>query len=172
MPLELSSKPLARHEFLNFRTYVRRGEERGIYFLSEWIPNRLAVFLGPRLYGLPYRLGEFEYRTEIACAAREVAAGGKRFSCRARWDALDVGEPCAAGGEAEFLLERYTAFTVRGGKVRRFRITHEPWRKREAEVAIARRDLLGDIPMGDLCGAHYSEGIRDVGISWRRAAAR
>ena len=34
------SRPLAEHEFLNVRTYVRHGETRGIFFLAEWIPNR------------------------------------------------------------------------------------------------------------------------------------
>src|SRR4051794_27138473 len=32
--------PLATHEFLNARTYVRHPGGRGIYFLAEWIPNR------------------------------------------------------------------------------------------------------------------------------------
>ena len=56
--------PLARHEFLNLRTYVRVGDLRGIYFIAEWIPNRLAVLLGPRTYGLPYRLGRLHYEVD------------------------------------------------------------------------------------------------------------
>jgi hypothetical protein len=55
------TKPLATHEFLNVRTYVRQGGERGIHFLAEWLPNRLAVLLGPRTFGLPYRLGRLDY---------------------------------------------------------------------------------------------------------------
>src|SRR3954466_5107482 len=51
------SAPLAEHEFLNLRAYVRVNGERAIYFISEWIPNRLAALIGPRTYGLPYRLG-------------------------------------------------------------------------------------------------------------------
>src|SRR5829696_5541135 len=49
--------PLAHHEFLNVRTYVRCGDDargdggggdvRGIFFIAEWIPNRLAAFVGP-----------------------------------------------------------------------------------------------------------------------------
>src|SRR4051812_9887848 len=53
--------PLATHEFLNVRTYVRHGNTRGILFLAEWIPNRLAALIGPRTYGLPYRLGQLCY---------------------------------------------------------------------------------------------------------------
>ena len=51
--------PLATHGFLNVRTYL---PGRGIYFLAEWLPHPLCVFLGPRLYGLPYRLGRLDYR--------------------------------------------------------------------------------------------------------------
>src|SRR5688572_6332271 len=53
----LLATPLAQHEFLNLRTYVRDNGTCGIYFLAEWIPNRMARLIGPRLYGLPYRLG-------------------------------------------------------------------------------------------------------------------
>src|SRR2546426_7688628 len=49
-------KPIATHAFLNVRTYVRHYGEPGIYFLAEWLSNRLSVALGPRLFGLPYRL--------------------------------------------------------------------------------------------------------------------
>ena len=31
-------------------------------FLAEWLPNRLSVLLGPATFGLPYRLGDIDYR--------------------------------------------------------------------------------------------------------------
>src|SRR5262245_34540381 len=54
-------KPIGTHEFLNVRTYVRHGEEPGIYFLAEWLPNLLCLWLGPITFGLPYRHGRIEY---------------------------------------------------------------------------------------------------------------
>ena len=57
-------KPIANHEFLNLRTYVRQNDEPGIYFLAEWLSNRLSVHLGPRTFGLPYRFGKIEYLHE------------------------------------------------------------------------------------------------------------
>src|SRR3982074_1894883 len=50
-------KPIATHEFLNVRTYVRHRGEPGIYFLAEWLSNPLSVRLGPQTFGLPYRFG-------------------------------------------------------------------------------------------------------------------
>src|SRR5678815_4298013 len=54
-------RPIATHEFLNVRTYVRHRDEPGIHFLAEWLTNRLAVKLGPRTFGLPYHLGKITY---------------------------------------------------------------------------------------------------------------
>src|SRR5256885_5025353 len=51
-------KPIATHQFLNVRTYVRHAGEPGIFFLAEWLNNRKSVLLGPRSFGLPYRFGE------------------------------------------------------------------------------------------------------------------
>src|SRR5690242_20649349 len=39
-------KPIATHDFLNVRTYVRHDGEPGIHFLAEWLSNWLAVQLG------------------------------------------------------------------------------------------------------------------------------
>ncbi|MCB9852170.1 MAG: DUF2071 domain-containing protein [Phycisphaerales bacterium] len=55
-------QPIGTHAFLNVRTYVRVGDEPGIYFLAEFLPNRLSVLLGPVAYGLPYRYGRLDYQ--------------------------------------------------------------------------------------------------------------
>src|SRR4051794_31582874 len=104
-------KPIATHEFLNVRTYVRHAGEPGIFFLAEWLNNRASVLLGPRSFGLPYRFGQLVYHhTDNGDALRGMAkargahlvyegeVGGNRF------------EPCEPESLAEFLLERYTAF--------------------------------------------------------------
>ena len=66
-------KPIASHEFLNVRTYVRHNGEPGIFFLAEWLSNRLSVKLGPRSFGLPYRFGRISYDH----ANRERVMSGK-----------------------------------------------------------------------------------------------
>src|SRR4051812_18710184 len=58
----LICRPVATHEFLNLRAYVRHGDETGICFLTEWLPNRLSVLFGPILYALPYRHAAIQYR--------------------------------------------------------------------------------------------------------------
>jgi len=161
---EFLSRPLATHAFLNLRTYVVHEGEPGIYFLAEWIPNPLAVFLGPRLYGLPYKLAEMAYETSAGWGIRRVVGGGE-FSCMARWNAQERASVAEAGSETEFLIERYCAFTFRKGALRRFRISHEPWRQVGADVSILSRDLLGNLPLANPCSAQYSAGLEGVRIS-------
>ena len=164
---EWLSKPLASHGFLNVRTYVRRGEERGIYFLSEWIPNALAVLVGPRLYGLPYQWAELNYASDgTGCLTREVACAEGRFSCTATVDTEAPYRPSEPGSEAAFLLERYTAFTFRRGVLRRFRIRHQPWQQQAARVAMGARGLVEAWAGGKPCAAHFSQGAEDVAIGW------
>ncbi len=162
---EWISRPLATHEFLNVRTYVRHGDGRGIFFLAEWIPNRLAVLLGLRLYGLPYRFGGLNHSIDSeGLMTREVNCRGKQLRCRATLDDSKIFQTSAAGSEAEFLLERSTAFTCRDRVLRRFRIRHEPWLQASVSVAVERRDLLGDFAPGAPCAAHFSSGVKDVYI--------
>lgn len=157
--------PFSTHGFLNVRAYTR---DNGIYFLSEWLPNPLCVFLGPRLYGLPYRRGRLDYahlhesgrlhgRVEDRVGALEYDAA---VDPRARF------EPCAAGSLDEFLLERYTAFTKRGATERLFRVWHRPWPQVPIEAAMVDESLVATtgpwFRRARRVGANYSPGFAEV----------
>lgn len=168
----LASRPLAEHDFLNVRTYVRHGRERGIFFLAEWIPNRLACLLGPRMYGLPYRLARTDYQRGGAPGRRERFVGSVTTPAgRVAWDArfrpAAEGRPARPGLE-RFLLERYTAYTRRRSTPLRFRVWHEPWVRTRARVRMHDTTLLaaafpwmaGAHPLA----AHFSPGVFNVWI--------
>ena len=107
-------KPIATHHFLNIRTYVRYKDEAGIYFMSEWLSNRIAARLGPRSFGLPYQFGKMEYRNDLEHECRgRVEASGNAFSYYAALPTIEL-KNSATGSRDEFLLERYTGFhTIR-----------------------------------------------------------
>lgn len=164
----LLSRPLANHPFCNVRTYVVVDGEPGIYFLAEWIPNRLAALLGPPLYGLPYRLGEIRYNLADANDLRgDVNANGSVcFRFRAAVERSATPEPAAPRSLTKFLVERYTAFTLRGRTPLRFRIWHEPWLHVPLDVDVQDDSLLDATGnwrrhASVACG-HYSAGVRDV----------
>lgn len=170
---ELLTSPLAHHEFLNLRTYVCHEGTPGIYFLAEWIPNRLAQLIGPRLYGLPYRLGHLRYtskRRHVRSRARHLdfTISGDGFLGKLSPPRADDEERGSNRLNA-FLVERYSAFTYFEGISRRFDIAHERWPFHTCDASIARADLLTDtapclVDAAPTC-AHYSAGVRDVLIS-------
>lgn len=161
-------KPIATHEFLNVRTYVQHNGEPGIYFLAEWLSNRLSVPLGRRTFGLPYRFGKIDYLHEPETG--ELRGVVSDASGRIEYSALINPNvrfaPCTADSLEEFLMERYTAFTRRGSKSRFFRILHRPWRQSGIELKFLDDQLLvGTWPWfknARMIGANFSPGICDV----------
>ena len=166
-------RPIATHAFCNLRTYVRVNGEAGIHFLTEWIPNGLAALIGPRSFGLPYRLGglELDHRDPAEVTGR-VACDGVTLRYRGRGERRY--RPARHRHE-RFLVERYSAFT--GGRGRRlFRIAHAPWPITALFVELEERDLI-DRALPPLRGvapacAHHSPGVFDVRITLPLGAAR
>ena len=158
-------KPIATHEFLNVRTYVRASHEPGIFFLVEWLSNRLSVPLGPPVFGLPYRYGRIVYlhdRPRDGVSGRVEAKGGC-FSYRGKSPG-EALESCEPGSLTEFLMERYTAFTQPGhGRRRLFRVWHEPWPQTRLDLEITASDLLSTTGLwwktAEYIGANYSPGV-------------
>jgi uncharacterized protein YqjF (DUF2071 family) len=140
-------KPIASHEFLNVRTYVRHAGEPGIFFLAEWLSNPLSVRLGPRTFGLPYRFGRLRY----AHAQEHDEISGTVTANEGRLD------------YSAAILERYTAFTRRGRRRRLFRVWHEPWRQTAIEINVTVNDLLASTgawwQSAECAGANYSPGV-------------
>jgi uncharacterized protein YqjF (DUF2071 family) len=171
---ELLFRPIATHEFLNVRTYVRQSGEPGIYFLAEWLSNRMAVQLGPRSFGLPYQFGKlkYEHSHEQGEWRGHVsdATGRQRLSYRGRLATAEATGPSAPGTRDEFLLERYTAFTRRGATKRFFRIWHPPWPQAPLDVSILEDSLLTAcwpwMADATLIGANYSPGVENVWMGY------
>jgi len=145
---------VGNHHFLNVRTYVQGG----IHFIAEWIPNRLALWIAPPLYGLPYRLGQLEYADDGGRVTGEQGA----FEFRVTRHAGKLAA-CSPGSLDEFVLERYVAFTARGNVRRRFRVAHEPWPQTRVDVEVKEdrllRETLGWWNDVKFVGANFSPGV-------------
>lgn len=154
-------KPIATHEFLNVRTYVRHRGEPGIYFLAEWLSNPLSVRLGPRTFGLPYRFGRLGYEHAPDAVRGTVVApeGQLVYEGEVRGADFAVSE---AESLNEFILERYTAFTYRRKRSRFFRVWHSPWAQAPAEIEVTADTLMASSGLwwktGERVGANYSPG--------------
>jgi uncharacterized protein YqjF (DUF2071 family) len=163
-------KPIATHEFLNVRTYVKHGDDPGIYFLTEWLSNWLSVQLGPLLYGLPYHYAKINYQhrqeDEDGGFFGLVEGAKQRFEYRGAFAEGRELKPAEKGSPDEFLMERYTAYTAHGAARRFFRIWHPPWPQARVNVEIIDDSLLkGAWPWFEgarLAGANYSPGFNEV----------
>ena len=158
-------RPIATHEFLNVRTYVRVNSEPGIFFLAEWLSNAISVPLGPPVFGLPYHYGRmrFNHAHEAdGCVSGRVADRRRRIQYSGTL-ASDEFTSCEPDSLAEFLMERYTAFTRRWFGSRMFRVWHEPWKQAPLDLTVEDDSLLAET--GDwwraaqYAGANYSPGV-------------
>lgn len=167
-------RPIATHEFLNVRTYVKHRGEPGILFLAEWLSSRLCVRLGPNTFGLPYRLGRHEYRHEHENGKMQGcvkdAGSDRSFRYEAELDRKAKFSVCAPGSLDEFLLERYTAFTSQRSKHRFFRVWHSVWLQSPVQAEVRDESLLTGtwawFKSARLVGANYSPGAGNVSMGW------
>jgi hypothetical protein len=178
-------KPISTDDFLNVRTYVRVNGETGIYFLAEWLSNRLSTILGPRAFGLPYRFGKIEYNhnwesfksssssERIVVDAPPALTGrvtdaktGNIFGYEAELNAKAQFRECEHSSISEWLMERYTAFTNFGKKRRFFRVWHQPWPQTAVDVCVTEKSLLDQnwafFRDARLLGSNFSPGVTDV----------
>lgn len=170
-------RPIATHRFLNVRSYVRVGDEAGIYFLTEYMDNLFSLKLGPLCFGLPYRYAtlRYDHRHEDSELAGRVRRHGRPgvFAYRAKLPPVPF-EAAPVGSLAEWLMERYTAFVRRRGKSLFFRVWHPPWPNAPAEAVVMDDSLLrAELPWFDRAryvGAHYSPGVFDVWMGRVHAA--
>ena len=163
--------PVAEHSFLNVRTYVRRDDEPGIFFLSEFLDCRLATLLGPRIYGLPYHYARNDYRFDYRAGRMTAAVIRKNLhlAYEAAWNPQQSFNAAPSGSPDAFLMERYTAYTRRGDVRRMFRICHDPWPQTRAAVTLGETSLLEQTApwfrRAEYAFANYSPGVRDVRLS-------
>lgn len=163
-------RPIATHDFLNLRTYVRHRGEPGIHFLAEWLSNSIAVKLGPALFGLPYRRGRISYEHDCSRAVLNGSVGetegAPAFVYEAKLDDGTAFAPCKPGSLDEWLMERYSAFNAARVKKKFFRVWHPPWLQRTAAQAIVDVSLLAKhwrwIDSAAPAGANFSPGFDTV----------
>lgn len=166
---ELLLRPIMPCRFLNVRTYVRSGGGDGIYFLGEWLSHWVNIPFGPLLYGLPYHPGRLSFERNEEARSTEIdvrGLGGGRLALRTECDPAAPLAPAAPGSLDAFLLERYSAYTVRRGKPLVFRVEHESWLQTAANVSLDETSLLGaggdSVFHARLAGGHFTPGAFGV----------
>jgi uncharacterized protein YqjF (DUF2071 family) len=164
-------RPGSDHWFLNVRTYVRGAGGPGIQFLVEWMDNPLSLYLGPWLYGLPYRSGKFDCPTEAGNGRQHLGVTDSITGEALRASILRHTDEDASVGLTSldgFLLERYTAYTQHRGISRLFKIFHPRWKVARPTVLEIDDTLVRHscpwFEHAEMISAHTSVGFQNVAM--------
>jgi len=126
--------PISNFLELNVRTYVH--DERGVpgvWFYSLDCNQPLAVLIARIFFGLPYRDAKMQavFGSVIDYRSRRRVT---KACARYVWQPRGAERTAAPESLEFFLLERYHLYSVRGGKILRGTVAHEPYEFREAQL--------------------------------------
>lgn len=115
---------------LNLRFYVRKGDERGVVFVREFVPHRLTAWMARSLYNEPYLAApmsmDVQNATDRVRAEYRLYYGG-------RWHAITVAgkvppfTPAEHTAEHFFKEEHWGFGTTREGDPLRYEVGHPVW---------------------------------------------
>jgi uncharacterized protein len=161
--------PAARNSFLNVRAYVRHQDEPGVYFMTQWLSHPFCLLGRLPMLRLPWHLGRMRYDFGHEKGRLSGLVNSTRSRSLTIRAALPTGAqfgPPEPGSLAEFAMERYTAFALRGGKEVVFRVWHEAWPQCAVDAEVQDTGLLAQ--SGDwyrharFAGANYTIGCNEV----------
>lgn len=115
---------------LNLRFYVKDGEERGVVFIREYVPQRWVAFLARAFYSEPYAAApmtsRFEEAEDEVRYRLELELAGRRHAFEARAGA-EVFTPASDSTEHYFKEHNWGWGTDRRGRTLKYRVEHPVW---------------------------------------------
>jgi uncharacterized protein YqjF (DUF2071 family) len=142
------------HE-VNVRTYVRRGDRPGVWFLSLDAPSRVNAWGARRFYHLPYFHSRITLEREgdsIRYASRRTSRGGPPAELRVRYGPSGGVCPARPGSLDAWLTERYRLYSADAtGRLYRAEVEHPPWALQPAWVDLGTNTmaLAGGVRLPD-----------------------
>ncbi|WP_158737908.1 YqjF family protein [Alteribacillus sp. YIM 98480] len=140
--------PFTHFAELNVRTYVTYKGEPGVYFLSLDANHCLAVMAARSLLHMPYRRARMTKTSNgewIHFLSRRIERGYRPDSFFARYRPYGASFEASSDSLTHWLAERYCLWTIRGNKVYKGPISHEPWHLRRTETDIEMHGLVNDM---------------------------
>lgn len=128
----------------NLRTYVRSADRPGVWFFSLDAHSRLAVEGARFGFGLPYFVADMHTHREgerVVYRSRRVDRRAPPAEFAAAWRPKGPANVAAPGSLEHFLVERYSLFAVRRGRLLRGDVAHRPWQLADADLDLERCDM-------------------------------
>jgi uncharacterized protein len=115
---------------LNLRFYVRRGNERGVVFVREFVPKRLIVWVARGIYNEPYRsapMTSFTCENDLSITIEHHLTLAGRTNVLRVAGAKPAYRPDVSSLE-HFFKEHQWGFNMdRHGRTVRYRVEHPIW---------------------------------------------
>jgi uncharacterized protein YqjF (DUF2071 family) len=115
---------------LNLRTYVRRGDQRGVVFLREHVSLHLVSWIASVFFNENYRIAPFSSRTRTTPDSLEMEwelTGPQRAHRIAMAGCLPAVLPQANSPERYFMELRWGFGSDRHGQTICYEVCHPPW---------------------------------------------
>jgi uncharacterized protein len=138
---------------LNLRFYVRRGEERGVVFVREFVPQPLVAWMARALYNEPYVATAMsstvtdapdsirvEHRLSFAGRTHTMRAIGRK----------PAHVPPSTSAEAFFKEHHWGYGRTRRGRTLRYHVWHPVW------AVYAMRETHIDLDWGAVYGPEWA----------------
>lgn len=122
---------------MNVRSYVKFGDEPGVYFFSI-NTNRLLVTLGGDLASLPFskaNIVSYQEKDLLYFSANRLA-GRKANSFKVAYRPRLQQFTPESNSLSYFLTERYCIWTIRGQTILKAPIIHSHWNLQKADIKI------------------------------------
>jgi hypothetical protein len=110
---------------LNLRTYVKVGNEVGVYFLTLDTDSALGTFIARHFFGLPYRHVPLKGSVSESQYAMQSGDSEYGLSLLSNLNVAETSQEEIALNR--WAVERYQLFNLRNGEIVRGRVRHEPW---------------------------------------------
>ena len=110
---------------LNLRTYVRIGNEIGVYFVTLDSDSLLGVLIARKFFSLPYRQVPL-----IAKSSKNYYKMNSNHLDHSFQIETDLVTAVASAEDLKMNLwatERYQLFTIKNNQILRGRVKHKPW---------------------------------------------
>ena len=152
----------------NLRFYVRRGDERGVCFVREFVPRRLVAWLANALYNEPYRAAPMTAvvtESPGSVKAEYTVTWGGRTHRLAAVGAKPAVRPGADSVEHWFKEHAWGFGATRRGRLLRYEVAHLEWdvfRVRQFEADVDWATLYGP-EWGVMNGVEPASVVRAAG---------
>jgi uncharacterized protein YqjF (DUF2071 family) len=156
---------------LNVRTYVKVGDEPGVYFFSLDAANPIAVEIARRWYQLPYfnarmTMREAPHGGWIEYHSTRTHRGAPSAEFKGRYRPTGEVYPSQRGSLEHWLTERYCLYAIGSkGEVYRGEIHHASWplQHAEAEIDVNTMTAPHGLPLPDVPPLlHFAREIETI----------